>query len=139
MLKDVVDGLKLVADGIKSVKTIAEAVKNGRDYLKAKHPEIQRDLQAMVIELGKSLFVIKQASAVLTNFRFAIATDTQGTELGRFNDYFIKSKTEAQYLRDRIEDLRTHCSKVRDHAFRISESATAKGFAKIFALVGMNS
>ena len=139
MLKDVVDGLKLVADGIKNVKTIAEAVKNGRDYLKAKHPEIQSDLRAMVLELGKSLFVIKQASAVLTNFRFAIATDTQGTELARFNDYFIKSKTEAQHLRDRIDDLRTHCSKVREHASRISGSATATGFAKIFALFGLNS
>ena len=139
MLKDVVDGLNLVADGIKSVKTIAEAIKNGRDYLKAKHPEIQSDLRAMVLELGKSLFVIKEASAVLTNFRFAVATDTQGTELARFNDYFIKSKTEAQHLRDRIEDLRTHCSKVREHASRISGSATATGFAKIFALLGLNS
>ena len=139
MLKDVVDGLKLVADGIKSVKTIAEAVKNGRDYVRAKHPEIQNDLREMVLELGKSLFVIKQASAVLTNFRFAIATDTQGTELARFNDYFIKSKTEAQQLRNRIDDLRTHCSKVRAHGLRISGSATAAGFAKIFALLGLNS
>jgi hypothetical protein len=138
MLKDVIDGLKLVTDGIKSVKAITEAVKNGRDYLKAKHPEIQNDLRGMVLELGKSLLVIKKASAVLTNFRFAIATDTQGTELARFNDYFIKSKTEAQHLRDRIDDLRTHCSKVREHASRISGSA-ATGFAKIFALLGLNS
>jgi hypothetical protein len=139
VLKDVVDGLKLVADGIKSVTTIAEAVKTGRDYVKAKHPEIQNDLREMVLELGKSLFVIRQASAVVTNFRFAIATDTQGTELARFNDYFIKSKTDAQQLRDRINDLRTHCSKVREHGSRISGSATATGFAKIFALLGLNS
>ena len=138
MLKEVVDGLKLVTEGIKSVKAIAEAVQNGRDYLKAKHPEIQRDLRELVLELRKSLLVIKQASAVLTNFRFAIATDTQGTELREFNDYFIKSKTDSQYLRERIDDLRTHCSKVRDHAFRISASA-GTGFARIFALLGLNS
>jgi len=139
MLKDVVDGLKLVADGITNVKTIAEAVKNGRDYLKAKHPEIQNDLLEMVVELGKSVFVIEQASAVLTNFRFAISTDTRGTELARFNDYFIKSNTDAQLLRDRIDDLRTHCSKVREHASRISGSADGKTFAKIFALLGLDS
>jgi hypothetical protein len=139
MLKDVVDGLKLVADGIKSVNSIAEAVKSGRDYLKAKHPEIQSDLLAVVVELGKSLFVIKQASAALTNFRFAIATGTQGAELARFNDYFIKSKTDAQHLRVHIDDLRTHCSKVRAHASRISGEATATGFAKIFGLLGLNS
>lgn len=139
MLKDIIDGLTLVADGIKSVTAIVEAVKSGRDYLKNKHPQVQDDVRNMVLELGKSLFVIKQASAALTNFRFAIATDTQGTELARFNDYFIKSKTEALYLRDRIDDLRTHCSKVRDHGVRISGSATAAGFAKIFTLLGFNS
>lgn len=85
MLKDVVDGLKLVADGIKSIKIITEAVTSGRDYLKAKHPEIQGDLRAMVAELEKNLFVIKGAAAVLINFRFAIAIDTRGTELVRFN------------------------------------------------------
>lgn len=138
MLKEVVDGLKLVTEGIKSVKAIAEAVQNGRDYLRAKHPEIQSDLKGLVSELRKSLLVIKQASAVLTNFRFAIATDIQGTELRKFNDYFIKSKTDSQYLRDRIDDLRTHCSKVRDHAFRISESI-GTGLAGIFALMGLNS
>ncbi len=139
MLKDVIDGLKLVADGIESVKTIADAIKSGKEYLKAKHPEVQADLQAMLAELSKSLFVIKQASAVLTNFRFAIATDVGGTELARFNEYFIKSKTDAQLLRDRIEDLRTHCSKIREHGRKIAGSATATGFAKIFGLLGLNS
>src|SRR5690348_8150553 len=114
MVEDVVEGLKLVADGIKSVQSIADAVKSGREYLKARHPEVQTDLRAMLAEMGKSLFVIKRASAVLTNFRFAIANDARGAELARFNDYFIQSKAEAQLLRDHVEDLRTHCSKVRE-------------------------
>ena len=139
MVKDVLDGLKLVAEGIKSVKTIADAIESGQNYLKATHPEVQADLRAMLAELGKSLFVIKRASAVLTNFRFAIANDARGAELARFNDYFIESKTEAQLLRDRIEDLRTHCSKIRQHGSKISGSATAAGFTKIFSLLGLNS
>ena len=139
MVKDVVDGLKLDADGIECVKTIADAIKSGREYLKVKHPEVQTDLRAMLAELGKSLFVIKQASAVLTNFRFAIANDVKGAELARFNEYFIQSKADAQLLHDRIEDLRTHCSKIREHGSKISGSATATGFAKIFGLLGLNS
>jgi len=108
MLKEVIDGIKMVAEGIESVKTIAEAVKSGKDYVKSKHPEVKSDLQAMIEELGKSIFVIKRASAVLTNFRFAVSTDVKGTELTRFNEYFIQSKTETQHLSDHIEDLRTH-------------------------------
>jgi hypothetical protein len=139
MVKDVLDGLKLVAEAIKSVKTIAEAIESGRNYLKARHPDVQADVRAMVAELGKSLVVIKRASAVLTNFRFAIVNDAQGAELARFNNYFIQSKTDAQLLRDQIEDLRTHCSKIREHGAKIVGSATATGFAKIFVLLGLNS
>ncbi|MEJ2167487.1 MAG: hypothetical protein P8X90_18325 [Desulfobacterales bacterium] len=105
MLKEVIDGLKLVADGIRSIKTIAEAVRSGKDYVKSKHPEIKGDLQALMVELGKSLLVIKRASAVLTNFRFAVSADVRDTEKTRFNNYFIQSKTETQHLDDHIEDL----------------------------------
>ena len=139
MVKDVIEGLKLVSDGIDSVKTIAEAVKSGKDYIKARHPEVQSDLKLMVDELAKSLFVIKRASAVLTNFRFAVSIDVQGSELARFNNYFIQSKAEAQHLRGHIEDLRTHCSKVREHGAKIGGSATATGFTKVFTLLGLNS
>jgi len=80
MLKDVIDGLKLVADGIESIKTIADAVNSGKDYIKRKHPKVQKDLRLMIEELRKSLLLIKRASAVLTNFRFAISTDSLGGE-----------------------------------------------------------
>jgi hypothetical protein len=139
MIKEVIEGLKIVADGVKSVQDIAEAVKTGKDYVKARHVEVQSDLRLMVDELGKNLFVIKRASAVLTNFRFAVSSDGSGSELARFNDYFIHSKTETQYLQEHINDLRTHCSKIRKHGIKISGSATADGFARIFNLLGLNS
>ena len=139
MMKEVVEGLKLVKDGIESVQAIVEAVKNGKDYLKIKHPEAQHDLRTMVVELEKSLFVIKRASAVLTNFRFAATYDTRGIELARFNDYFIKSKTDAQDLRNHVDDLRSHCSKIREHGTKISGAAGAQGFAKIFRFLGLQS
>jgi hypothetical protein len=139
MLKDVVDGLKLVTDAIDSVTKIIAAVKSGQNYVRDKHPEVRADLKALVSELGRSMGVIKQSSAVLTNFRFAISADVSGSELTRFNDYFIQSKTQTQYLRDHVEDLRTHCSRIRDHATRISGAVTKEAFAKIFTFVGLNS
>jgi hypothetical protein len=133
MIKDILDGLKLVADGIESVHEIVKAVRSGVDYLKARHPAVQADVRALVVELRKSVSVIKQASAVLTNFCFAVDADVRGSELVRFNDYYIKSKTETQHLRDHIEDLRTHCSKVRDHALAIGKDANRSGFIALFA------
>lgn len=139
MVKDVIDGLKLVADGIESVKTIADAVKSGKAYITTTHPNVQGDLRLLVDELRKSLLLIKRASAVLTNFRFAVSADNQGLELARFNDYFIQSKTEAQHLENHIDDLRTHCSKIRQHGQQIGGQATVTGFTKVFTLLGLNS
>lgn len=139
MLKDVVDGLKLVAEGIKSIKTIADAISSGKDYIKAKHPDIRNDLRLMVDELRKSILLIKRASAVLTNFRFAVSAVGQDLELARFNDYFIQSKTEAQHLEDHIDDLRSHCSKVREHGSKIGGESSVSGFTKVFTLLGLNS
>lgn len=135
MIKDILDALKLVSEGIDSVKKILDAVKTGANYLKTQHPEVQPDVQKLIAELGKSVGVVKQGSAVLTNFRFAVTTDARSNELARFNDYFIKSKTEAQFLRDHVQDLRTHCSNVRDHALRIGQRSNSNGFAALFANV----
>lgn len=139
MVKDIIAGLKLVADGIDSVKTIADAVKTGKDYIKTNHPEVRNDLRLMVDELRKSLLLIKRASAVLTNFRFAVSTDVQGLELARFNNYFVHSKEEAHHLETHIDDLRTHCSKIREHGTKIGGEATVTAFTKIFTLLGLNS
>ncbi len=139
MVKDIIAGLKLVADGIDSVNTIADAVRTGKDYVNTNHPEVRNDLRLMVDELRKSLLLIKRASAVLTNFRFAVSTDVQGLELSRFNNYFIHSKEEAHHLETHIDDLRTHCSKIREHGTKIGGEAGVTGFTRIFALLGLNS
>jgi len=96
-------------------------------------------LRLMVEELRKSILLIKRASAVLTNFRFAVSAVGQGLELARFNDYFIQSKTEAQHLEDHIDDLRSHCSKVREHGSKIGGESGVTGFTKIFTYLGLNS
>jgi hypothetical protein len=139
MIKDVIEGLKSVADGIDCVKTIAKAVRTGKDYVSTKHPEVRDDLRLMLDELRKSLQLIKRSSAVLTNFRFAVSADSQGMEMSRFNNYFIHSKEEADHLESHIDDLRTHCSKVREHGSKIGGETGVNGFTKIFKLLGLNS
>ncbi|HYW10213.1 MAG TPA: hypothetical protein VE913_24825 [Longimicrobium sp.] len=141
MVKDMIDGLKLVKDGIDSVRAITEAIRSGREYVARAHPEIQPDLRALVEELGKSMGVVKRASGILTHFRFAISADpgVAAAELRKFNDYYIQSKTELQFLQTHHDDLRTHCERIRHHAGRIGGSATRDGFAKLFALLGLKS
>ena len=139
MIKEVLDGLDTVAKAITNIKKISDAVKEGRQYLAVKHPAVRKDLRDLVSEIRKSMNLIAQASAVLTQFRFAVSADQRSSELVRFNDYFIHHKSEAQFLRNHLDDLRTHCSKIRLHAENIIKSATTPGFASLFALLGLNS
>lgn len=139
IIKEIADGLKTVAEAIKNIRTITEAVKEGRNYVAARHPEIQKDLALMVGEMRKNLVVVSDASAVLTRFRFAVAPDTGSAELARFNDYFIEQERKASDLRAHVDDLRGHCSVIREHAARISGEATASGFAVVFEMLNLRS
>jgi hypothetical protein len=133
MVKKIFEDLTLVADGIDSVTTIVDAVRTGTGYLKVTHPEVQSAVRALVVELGKSVDVVAQGSACLTNFQFAVTADTRGSELARFNDYFITSKREAHFLREHIHTLRSHCGIIRDHALSIGAASNSNGFIALFA------
>jgi hypothetical protein len=63
----------------------------------------------------------------------------QSSELARFNDYFIKAKADEQYLLKNIEDLRTHCSKVRAQASQMSGGTGVPAFLKLFGYLGLRS
>ncbi|PCJ95647.1 MAG: hypothetical protein COA45_12110 [Zetaproteobacteria bacterium] len=138
MLDDVVDGMKMVSDAISQIQKIVNAIETGRDYLKVKHPEVEEEVSLLLRELSKNVSLIKQASAIITNFRFAASSEDEVNQLTRFNDYYIKSKAEADDLRLHIEDLRSHCSQVRGYAFSITDKTQVNGFSGIFELFGLS-
>ena len=39
IIKEVKDAIEAVAETVEHVRKISEAIKNGRDYLKTKHPQ----------------------------------------------------------------------------------------------------
>ena len=139
IIKEVTDGLETVTKTIENIKKIRKAVMEGKDYIQTKHPDVKNDLGLLLDEFRKTMNGVAKASAVLTNFRFAISTDLGSSELRAFNDYFITHKSQAKYLEDHLEDLRGHCSIIRQHAERIAGSATVSGFSGLFRMLGLNS
>lgn len=139
IVKEVIDGLESIAKSIKNIKEISAAVKEGKKYLDNRHPDVKDDIKLMVNELRKSMGVVAEASAVLSRFRFTVSADMRSSELVRFNTYFIHHKQQAQFIKDSLEDLRGHCSKIREHAMKLTDSATVDGFARLFAKLGLRS
>jgi hypothetical protein len=138
-LLKVVEDLKVVADAIDSVKSIIGAVRDGKDYVRARHPDVRSDLEKLVVELRKTVILVVEASALLTKFRFAISGTGDASELVRFNEHFMAQDEKLTKLRDQIEDLRTHCSVVREHASKVGDGAGIVGFSSIFSKLGITA
>ncbi len=119
ILKEVTDDIKIVSDSIKNIKSIYEAIKDGKKYIETQHPEIKSDVAAMCEEMKKTCAAIATASRVITNFRFN--SSDMDKDPTRFNEWFIKYKTNKNEAGNLIRSLKGHCQKIKYHADKISQ------------------
>lgn len=135
----VLGALDIVATAIENVRTIGEAVREGKDYLDKKHPEAKKDVVVMLQEMAKTTKFVREASAVITAFRFVKDSDASATE---FNKLWVKQNAEAKYFRDNLDALRSHCGVIRQHADKIAVEALNgdKDYKVLFgSLFGLSS
>lgn len=135
---ETLDALGAVSEAIGNVRTIAQAVRDGRDYLKTTHPEVAGDLAAMCEEMRKTALALATASSIVTHFRFVVGDDPSG-EATRFNEHFLSHKTQAERVRQHLNAMRGHCTEIRGHADAIRQGAEARGLRSLFSFLGLHS
>lgn len=138
IIQEVRDAIAAVAEGVEHVRTISEAITNGRDYLKTTHPNVASDLIAMCEEMGKSSQALAAASSIITHFRFVIG-DTLAEEASRFNEHLVSHKVQAETVDQRLRSMRGHCSVIEEHAEAIRKNADPKGLTSLAAALGFHS
>jgi hypothetical protein len=139
IVKDVVDSLKDVAEGIDHIRTVATAVRDGRDYLKLRHPDVRNDLVALCTEMRNTATAIAAASAVLTHFRFTVEGSSVDSEPSRFNDHLIAHKEQAAQVAKSLQTMRGHCHVIRQHADRLEAKASSLNLRMVLQLFGIDS
>jgi hypothetical protein len=139
IIKEVADGIKLVADGIENVRNIYSSINDSRAYLEMKHPDVRDDVAAMCVEMRKTLQAIAAASSIITHFKFNVSSQEIAHEPTRFNDYFIEHKVQARNVQNQISSLRGHCSKIQEHAERLEDKAQKARLANMFKLFGFDT
>jgi len=139
VIKDVADALKDVAEGIEHIRTVAEAVRDGKDYLKATHPEIRKELAAICAEMRNTLIAVASASAILTHFRFTVTGSTLDAEPGRFNDHLIAHKNRAAQVDTSLQAMRGHCHAIKEHAEHLKKRAQSLNLGRLLLLFGIDS
>lgn len=139
IVKEVADAIGAVANSIKHIRTIAEAIKDGRAYLKTNHPEVAKNLAAMCVEMQKSSHALASASAIVTDFSFVLGPDL-ASEAARFNKRLIDHKKDAETVEQRIDSMRGHCSIIKSHADAIAVSAESRGLkSSVASALGLHS
>jgi hypothetical protein len=138
-IREVTDALKDVAEGIEHIRTVAQAVRDGKDYLKLKYPEIGNDLAAMCAELRNTSTAVAAASAILTHFRFTTAGSDLDRQPARFNDHLIAHKEKAAQVSRSLEAMRGHCHVIAQHVAKLEQQATALHLGRLLLLFGIDS
>ena len=136
---EILGTLEIVATAIENIRTIGDAVRDGKAYLEKKHPEAKKDVVVMLEEMVKTTKFVREASAVITAFRFVKDSDASATE---FNALWVKQNAEAKYFRDNLDALRGHCGVIRQHADKIAIEALNgdRDYKVLFGnLFGLNS
>ena len=136
IIKEVLDAIAAVSEGIDHIQTISEAIKEGTDYLKSTHPNVAGDVAAMCEEMRKSSQAIASASSIVTHFRFVIG-DVNAAEASRFNEHLVNHKAQAESVQQQLQSMRGHCSVIKEHAEAIRENArptVLKSIAEAFGL-----
>ena len=135
---DVRDELAALAETIGHIRTIAEAVETGRDYVIAKHPQVAEDLAVLCTEMKKSALALALASTIVTNFNFVIGEEQAGSARD-FNRALLEHKAKAKLADQAIESMRGHCSVIKEHAEAIGRQAGSGGLMAFASFLGLHS
>jgi hypothetical protein len=136
---EVADSIRLVAQGVDNIRTIASAIQEGKEYVQRRHPDINEDLAGMCEEMRETLVAVATASAIITHFRFTVGSDATELEPARFNEHLMAHKTQASGVRDRLASMRGHCHVIREHAENLDRTASSSGLQNVWNLLGLRS
>jgi len=138
LIREVVDGVKLVIELVEGIQKIAGTIKSGADFLSRKHPDVRNAVLALCEEIDKTLQALADASALVTRFRFTVAGPAVATEPTRFNDYLVSNQVKESDLAARITQLRGRCAAIDKASSDLSASALRGGLRSLWSLFGQD-
>jgi len=138
LIREVVDGVKLVVELVEGIQKIAGTIKSGADYLSRKHPDVRATVLALCEEIDRTLRALADASSLVTRFRFTVAGPAVATEPTRFNDYLVSNQVKESELAARITQLRGRCATIDKAASDLSALALRGGLRSLWRLFGQD-
>src|SRR4051794_36136939 len=98
-VKDVADGLALLAAIVRDTRAIVQAVNDGRAFLKSQSPQTIPTLVALLEEIQITIVGLAEVAKLLTGFAFNQSKAMSDAETVRFNNNLIKRHAKVKKLR----------------------------------------
>ena len=134
IIKEVTDGIDLIASSIRNIKTIVDTVKDGKGYLDSRYKEAKADVVQMLDEMGKTMITMSKISSIITHFSFINDPAHYVSDMEELRDQIRNSKSELEALEQNIDSNRGHCSVIRHHAEKIKEGNKLDSLFRIFGI-----
>lgn len=135
-VKDVADGLALLAGIIRDTRAIVQAVNDGRAFLKSHSPQTIPTLVALLEEIQVTIVGLAEVAKLLTGFAFNQSKAMSDAETVRFNHYLIKRQAKVKKLRGRIRSLKGSCDKINQLRAQVERDAEGRNMKSIWGLFG---
>jgi hypothetical protein len=113
-VREVIDGVKALADLIVGTRTMLEALHDGQAYLARNYPDAKSDLAELLKQMRITVAGVNRATSVVTDFWFTIDGSTRDGEPARFNESLIRAREQVAKLEADISALKGSCWKVNE-------------------------
>lgn len=138
-IAEVLDLLKVVADGIGNVRTVVEAARDGEKFLRTHYPDAEKDLADLLDEIGKLTEYLADASSIITGFAFTVTGSDVDRQPRAFNDLLVQRQAVFARFDNQLQLTRTHCSRIDDYGDALLKKAQERGLHNLFGLLNAGS
>lgn len=135
LLQDAAALLKEVAGGIRDLRTIIEAARDGEKFLTRHHPDARKAFADLLEELGKLTEYLADASSIVTAFEFTVTGSDVDRQPRAFNDQLVEREAVFARFDNQLDQTRIHCSAVGGYSEQLATQAKQRGLHNLFGLL----
>jgi hypothetical protein len=112
VIKEVADAVGMLAEGVSRIRTLVDALNDGRAYLRAKHPTAEPDLAELLEQMNITIIGLVSAAETITSIDFTLDGSDRDRSPAMFNERLRDASAERAKLAANISKLKGSCSRM---------------------------
>ena len=133
VIGEIRDAVAMLSDGVRQMRTLVEALNDGRLYLQSKHPDAQPDLARLLRQMNVTITGLISAAETITSIDFTLDGPARATAPAEFNKELRKANAKRARHENNLSQLHGSCTRMEEISQRLDARANNKPW---WALLG---